>query len=47
MALVFNIFHAHLKESMSWMSCLLEDLLYKDNLIKFHVYDTQDYFNTI
>jgi hypothetical protein len=24
-----------------------KDLLYKDNLKEFHVYETQDYFNTI
>jgi hypothetical protein len=26
---------------------LLEDFLYEDMLTKFHVYDTQDYFDTL
>ncbi len=29
------------------VSNLLEDLLYKNILIEFHVYDTQEYFDTI
>jgi hypothetical protein len=29
------------------VSNLLKDLLYEDILTKFHVYDTQDYFDTI